>query len=174
MQTLNLKHKHDAFTLVELLVSVAVFTLVLIGSSASAILYTQIASNHENTADFRHSVRIGFEQMAFDVRNASTVTNRAEAQFTLSFNNMPNVRYWYSANDGIVYRQAVGGEQEMVMRNVTKFDLLVNTADVGADTSLKYNKDAISIESIVFKASNGRSQNSSMNLSDLTLKLRNS
>lgn len=161
-------------SLVELIVAVTIFGFVAIGSASSAVLFAKIASSHENQSDFRSDLRIGFEQMSFDVRNANGVSNRANKTFTLTYTDSPDIRYWYNASKEVIYRQEVGGSRTTVIHNVSAFDVLTSSGDVGNNTILTYDSDEISLETITLRTSNGRTKESELTMTNLTLKLRSS
>lgn len=166
--------KRKGMTLVELIVSVVIFTLVVVGIFQATMLFAQITHHHESTADFRNDIRIGFEQLSLDVRNASGVSNRSETQFTLSFSGAPSVRYWYDASTSIVYRQETGSSQETVIHKVTAFDVLTSDADVGSNKVITYEDQEVTLEELTLSTSNGRSKDASLSLINLTLRSRNS
>lgn len=171
VKTSNKKH---GMSLVELIVAVTIFGFVAIGSASSAILFAKIASSHENQSDFRNDLRIGFEKMSYDVRNANGVSNRANETFTLTYSDSPDIRYWYDPTYELIYRQETGGSRTVVMRNVSDFDVLTSSGDVGSNTILTFDSDEISLETITLRASNGRTNESELTMTNLTLKLRSS
>lgn len=174
MQIVKTSNKKRGVSLVELIVAVTIFGFVAIGSASSAVLFAKIASSHENQSDFRRDLRIGFEQMAFDVRNANGVSKRANKTFTLTYNDSPDVRYWYNTNNEVVYRQETGSPRTVVIHNVSAFDVLTSSGDVGNNATLNFDSDAISLEKITLKSSNGRTNESELTMTNLTLKLRSS
>ncbi len=174
MRKIKAVKKKLGMSMVELLVSITIFGFVSVGASSSAILFAKIASNHEHKSDFRKDMRLGFEQMSFDVRNANGVSNRTDSKFTLTFANSPNVQYWYDADTEIIYRQETGNSREIMMRNISTFDILTSAADVGSNTVLSFDDDEISLETITFRTGNGSGPESEMSMKNLTLKLRSS
>ena len=101
----NSRHKTpQGFTLVELMVAITIFTMVVAGCLSSSLLFAKIANNHENVAGFRNDLRLGFENMASDVRNAKSISTRTNRRFTLTYSDSPDITYTYNATAEIVCR----------------------------------------------------------------------
>lgn len=159
-------------TLVELLIVTTILILMVSGVTSSTLLFAKISKQHESTSDFRNDIRIGFEQLAFDVRNASRIESRSDTAFTLSYSSEPNIRYWYEVKTNTVYRQSVGGTQEIVMSSISNFDVLTNTEDIERNALLDYNSDEISIEELTFKTTNSRSKDTELTLNNVIFRMR--
>lgn len=158
-------------SMVEVMISLSIASVIALGSATSAILFAKIANAHENRAEFHRDVRNGFEQLAFDTRNSNGVASRGGARFVLSFDDSSNVVYRYNATDKKVERKE-GSSVRTVFSNVTKFDILKDASD--SNSTLTYDKDEISIESLEFEKHNGSMPDSELQITDFTFKIRNS
>lgn len=156
-------------SLPELLVSTTIFSLVVVGSTASALLLAKIATDHENRADFSADTRVGMEQIAFDVRNADSVINRWDRSFVLGNDNGGNIRYKFTPNTGKVTRTQSGTTID-IFTNVKEFDVLRDAAD--APNGMTFNSDEIAIEKLEFENSNGTGTATNLLLQQFALKIR--
>ncbi len=159
--------------LVELIVSMTVFSFVVVGSIASAILFAKLASSHENQADFRSDLRSGFEQLSFDVRNANSVSARSNTGFTLNYASSSSVTYAFNSSTHEITRSE-SGTSRTLFNDVTEFDVLVDATDATGNLALDFNKNELSIETITMQKSNGTGPDSKFSLTNFTLKPRNS
>lgn len=168
----NKNERCQGMSLVELIISAGVVSLVVAGAIGSTLLFAKLAMDHENRADFASDIRIGFEQMSFDVRNAKRITSRTNTSFNLSFSDGTAVGYTYNQNTGVITRSE-SGNRRALLRNIDEFDVLTGVADQPADGSLRYDKNELSIEQLRFRASRGAAGSSKFDLQNITLKLRN-
>lgn len=157
-------------SLPELVVSSTIFGLVVVGSTSSALLLAKIASDHENRADFSTDIRIGMEQMSFDVRNADSVKSRYQKQFTLVDKDGYNVRYKFDDSTGIVSR-TYRGDSIDIFTNVITFDVLKDEAD--APSGMTFDEDEIGIETLEFEANNATSSATNTKITKFTIRGRN-
>ena len=159
-------------SLVEVMVSLSIASFIAIGSATSAILFAKIANAHENRCEFNMDVRNGLEQLSFDIRNSTKVTSRGDDGFTLIFNDDDDVEYRGNETDKKVIRTQ-GGSSRTIFSNVVKFDVLQSAGDESGST-LTFEDDEISIESIEFERHNGSMADSELKITDFTFKIRNS
>jgi prepilin-type N-terminal cleavage/methylation domain-containing protein len=161
-------------SLVEVMVSLSIASFIAIGSATSAILFAKIANAHENRCEFNMDVRNGLEQLSFDIRNSTKVTSRGDDRFTLTFKNGDDddVEYRGNETDKKVIRTQ-GGSSRTIFSNVVKFDVLQSAGDESGST-LTFEDDEISIESIEFERHNGSMADSELKITDFTFKIRNS
>lgn len=173
MQTRKATHpdRIKGMTLVELLVSASILIFVVAGAISSIVLFTQIATDHENRSDFARDLRNGMEVMSFDVRNATGISNRSDTSFTLSFSEGSNVTYSYDNTDTI-YRTS-SGQSRAVFRNVSEFDLLTSEADEPSNGALSYDRDVVSIERLTMSAQRGSSGSSEFSVTNFNINTRN-
>ena len=157
-------------SLVEVMVSLSIASSIAIGSATSAILFAKIANAHENRCEFNMDVRNGLEQLSIDVRNSTKVTSRGDDGFTLIFNDDDDVEYRGNETDKNVTRTQ-GGSSRTIFSNVIKFDVL-QSGD--SSSTLTFEDDEISIESIEFERHNGSMADSELKITDFTFKIRNS
>jgi outer membrane murein-binding lipoprotein Lpp len=157
----------------ELMVAITIFSIVVAGCLSSSLLFAKIANNHGNVAGFRNDLRFGFEDMASDVRNAKSISTRTNRMFTLTYSDNPDITYTYNATSKIVYRQESGSSRKAILHNVTAFDVLTSQSD-SDDAMLTYDEDQLSLEEIQMSAPNGSGPESMIQLTNFTLKLRNS
>ena len=157
-------------SLVEVMVSLSIASFIAIGSATSAILFAKIANAHENRCEFNMDVRNGLEQLSIDVRNSTKVTSRGDDGFTLIFNDDDDVEYRGNETDKNVTRTQ-GGSSRTIFSNVVKFDVL-QSGD--SSSTLTFEDDEISIESIEFERHNGSMADSELKITDFTFKIRNS
>lgn len=160
-------------TLVELIISTGVFSFVVAGSIASALLFAKIAKDHENRALFSTDMRIGMEVMSFDIRNASRVLSRMDTGFRLADAQGGNpVNYTFDEEAGTITRTG-GGQSREVFRNVSDFDVLTSAADEPSGNLLAFNRDAISIETLSLSAPRGSGGTSNFSVTNFTVRMRN-
>jgi hypothetical protein len=159
-------------SLVEVMISLAIGSFIAIGSAASAILFAKIANAHENRSVFNMDVRNGLEQLSFDIRNSNNVSSRGNDRFTLTFKDDDDVEYRGNETDKNVTRTQ-GGSVRTIFSNVIKFDVLQSAGDESGST-LTFDKDEISIESIEFERHNGAMADTELKITDFTFKIRNS
>lgn len=157
-------------TLPELLVSTTIFGLVVVGSTASALLLAKIAADHENRADFSSDIRFGMEQMAFDVRNANKIKNRTNRRFVLEQNGINDITYIFVTNSQKVERRQSGSPTQDIFTNVKTFDVLRNAAD--APTGMTYQDNEVAIEKLEFESANGTGDATNFLVQKFTLKAR--
>lgn len=165
----NSRRRLCGMSLPELLVSTSIFSLVVVGSTASALLLAKIASDHENRADFSTDTRVGMEQITFDVRNADGVVNREDRSFVLSNTSDGNITYTFTPDTGKVTRKQ-GGTSIDIFSNVKNFDVLRNAAD--APSGMTFKADEIAIEELEFENSNGTSNATNLLIKQFALKIR--
>ncbi len=163
--------RKQGMSLPELIVSTTIFGLVVVGSTASALLLAKVASDHENRADFSTDIRNGMEQMAFDVRNADSIVSRADLYFVLGDENKGNITYRYLVADKKVIRSQNGNSID-IFTNVKTFDVLKDAAD--APNGMTYDKSEIAIEKLEFDSENGTGKASNLLIQQFALKARNS
>lgn len=154
------------------MVSMTLFAFVVVGSTASALLFAKIASSYENQTDFRHDLRVGFDQLSFDVRNAEGISSRSATGFTLTIEGS-SVIYSFNNSTNLLTRTE-GGSSQVLLRSITEFDLLVDAADAVGNSALNYDSDELSIESVTMQKSNGSGPSSTFNITNITFKARNS
>ena len=157
-------------SLVEVMISLAIGSFIAIGSAASAILFAKIANAHENRSVFNMDVRNGLEQLSFDIRNSNNVSSRGNDRFTLTFKDDDDVEYRGNETDKKVTRTQ-GGSVRTIFSNVIKFDML-QSGD--SSSTLTFEDDEISIESIEFERHNGAMADTELKITDFTFKIRNS
>lgn len=180
-------HRRKGFSLIEamvglgvmalvitggLIISTGIFSAVVAGSIASTMLFTRIAADHENRADFSSSMRVGMEVLSFDVRNAQRVTTRSDTSFSLLFPDASTVSYAYDEKTAVVTRSQ-SGQSRTVFRNVREFDLLKSADDESTDSALTYDTNKISIEKLIFGAGSGSKGSSKISMADLSFSIRN-
>ena len=107
--------------------------------------------------------------MTFDTRN-STKVSRGATRFVLTVDGS-NVVYRYNATNKEVERKE-GNTVRTVFRNVVEFDVLQNSSD--SNSTLTFEEDEISIESIEFEKHNGSMPDSELSITNFTFKIRNS
>lgn len=166
-------HKNNrkrGMTFPELLISTTIFGLVVLGSTSSAILLAKIATDHENRAEFSTDLRIGMEQMSYDVRNAQDVDTRTQKKFTLVDKDGQKIIYKFDTSTGKVTRQYRGNTID-IFDNVVTFDVLMNADD--APNGMTFNEDEIAIESLEFEASNSTRNATNQEITQFVLKGRN-
>ena len=164
-----------AMSLVEVIISLAIASFIAIGSATSAILFAKIANAHENRCEFNMDVRNGLEQLSFDIRNSNGVTSRGDDRFTLTFKDgdgdvVDVVEYRGNETDKKVTRTQ-GGSSRTIFSNVVKFDVLQSASDESGST-LTFEDDEISIESIEFEKHNGSMADTELKITDFTFKIR--
>lgn len=165
------KTRIQGMSLVEVIISLSITTIVAAGMMSSALLFAKIANNHENHSDFQRDIRNGFEKLAFDTRNAESVTRNSDTMFTLTIPEENDVVYQYNANDSTLERSQSGTSTTVIIHNVTEFDLLRNSSE--SNSSLTFENDEIAIEELTVKIENAQDPDSTLNLSNFTFKLRN-
>lgn len=172
----NYKHNRNrrkmGMSLAELIVSTTILTMVVAGVSSSAILFANIATGHENRADFAQDIRSGVERMSFDIRNASGVSERRQHSFELDYPDGGSVVYEWEKNNKQVVRKE-DGDTEVIFGNIANFDLLVNEADEPSNGALRYSSDEVSIEELTFQSGKGKSGNSGLTVENFTFRIRN-
>ncbi len=157
-------------TLPELLVSSTIFSLVVVGSTASALLLAKVAADHENRADFSTDIRVGMEQMAFDVRNADSVEGRTNRKFVLGNSDDGNITYVYRSAENKVIRQQSGSPNQDIFTNVKTFDVLTSSGD--APAGMTFDSGEIAIEKLEFESSNGTGNATDLLVQQFAIKLR--
>jgi len=161
----------------ELLVALAVFGFVVAGSMATALMFTRIANNHENNSEFQHDIRIGFEALGYDIRNANRIVSRSATGFTLEYdaanNNTLDISYTYDSIDGTITRTDEVGSSEL-FNHVSNFDILVDASDALNNPTLSYAPAKLSIETLRFEANNRGGPDSQLSFTNFTFKIRNS
>lgn len=159
-------------SLPELLISLSIFGFIVAGATSSALLFARTATNHNNRANFNQSTRIGFEQLALDLRNARRITGRTSTGFLLTNWEGDIVQYAFDASNGAVFRTE-NGQERRVFRNVETFDILVDVSDASKNPELEFDRSQLAIERLRFRAPAGR-QTSNLALDNFVFKLRNS
>lgn len=165
-------NRQAGMSLIELMVSTTIFTFVVVGATASAILFANVAKDHENRSDFASNIRTGMELMSLDIRNASSVDLRRQRRFDLGFTDGRSVSYrWQKDREQIIRRE--NGNNEVVFSNIARFDILVSAGDEPSDGALSYEEDEISIEELTFKANRGGQDATGVTIENFTFKIRN-
>lgn len=170
MRTAKSQSNGRGFTLPELLVSATIFGLVVVGSTASALLLAKIAADHENRADFSTDIRVGMEQMAFDVRNADSVKLRNNGRFVLANADEGDITYVYRSAEKKVIRRQGGSPNQDIFTNIKTFDVLTSAGD--APAGMTFDAGEIAIETLEFESSNGTGHATDQLIQQFTLKLR--
>ena len=173
----NSQKRVAGMSMPELLVAATVFGFLVAGSTGAALMFTKIASNHESNSEFQHDIRVGFEALAYDVRNATRVVSRSETGFALVHKDESNVPtdiiYAYDRANGIITRTDEANSVKL-FNHVTDFDVLVDETDALNNPSLSYGSTKLSIELLRFEASNGGGPDSQLSVTNFTFKIRNS
>lgn len=157
-------------TLPELMISATIFSLVVVGSTASALLLAKIAADHENRADFSSDIRSGMEQMAFDVRNADSIVSRTNRRFILGNTSEGNITYQYDATNKKVIRRQSGITLD-IFSHVKTFDVLKDAAD--APSGMTFDSDEIAVEKLEFESDNGTGNPTNVLMQQFAIKARN-
>lgn len=165
-------NRRRGMSLVELIVSTGVFSAVVAGAIASTILFTKIAADHENRADFTQSMRTGMENLSLDVRNASRVTARDDSSFSLSFPDNSTVSYTYDKKTNAVTRSQ-NGLSRSVFNNVSEFDVLTSADSQTTGSTQNYDSNKITIEKLSFSAGSGSQGTTKISMTELNFSLRN-
>lgn len=163
-------NRKRGMTLTELLISTTVFGLVVAGATSSAILLAKIATDHENRANFSTDIRVGMEQMSYDIRNAHSVKVRYQKQFTLVDKDDQNIVYKFDTSTGKVTRK-YSNDTINIFTNVVTFDVLKDAAD--APDGMTFKEDEIGIEKLEFEASNATGKATNTEITQFVIKGRN-
>ena len=167
---LDHRNRKRGVTISELLISTGVLGLVVTGSISSAILLAKIATDHENRSDFSTDIRMGMENMSYDVRNAQKISARFQKSFTLVDQEGNNIAYRFNEDTGKVVRSSQGSSID-IFSNVVTFDVLKDAGD--APSGMTFNDDEIAIETLEFEASNATGKPTNTEISQIVIKARN-
>ena len=166
MQTANSKKR--GMTLVELIVSMSITMLVIAGVISSTLLFAKITKSHESMAEFQSDIRIGLQEMSFDIQNATRVSSRSNTAFTLVYSDGSTISYRLSGDEII---RTASGASKVLFRDVTSFDVLSNSSD--SNDTLTYSSDELAIELIQLQNSNSIAPDTEVRLENFVYKLRN-
>ncbi len=131
------------FTLVEMMISLAVGSLLLAGAMSSIISLTQGSNSLMNYVDMNEESRRTLELFGRDVRGATDVTTMSDSEVVLTTTGPSKseitVQYLYEADADTLYRNILSGgsvvASQVLLNNVDDLEiryytLRLNTASV--------------------------------------------
>jgi len=131
-----------AYTVLEMMVTLPLLTLLLIGSTAALGIVGQVANNGADISKAAMRNPAALEQLASELECATSIVSRSATQITVVIPDRTGdaaadtVRYSWSGTAGApLTRQINGGTAETLLDTVNAFSLTYNTVTVGPTTT---------------------------------------
>ena len=128
------------FTLVELLMAIAIMAVLLMGMSASIVIASRAVGDGVDVVGraVRTSDILG--EIASDISSAEALTNRTDSSVTLTVADRDGdgvsdtIRYWWTGSgDGRLMRQLNDGPEVTLAEDVHEFSLTYGLTSMSAD-----------------------------------------
>jgi prepilin-type N-terminal cleavage/methylation domain-containing protein len=151
--TKSLASRQTGFTMIEMLVSITVLSVVMIGMFSFLWGASTYWRNGEDSADLTENARQGLNRMTRELNQASVVTvaGTAQVSFSVDFGDgQQTIAYGYgdgTEGSGLIWRSVNGGEQLTLINNVgsVSFDYYGNDyrCDSDNDSQVTYSELAL-------------------------------
>jgi Tfp pilus assembly protein PilW len=116
----NPKARSVAFTMPELIVSVALLTLLLLGGSSFYIFSLTSFASMTNYAELNSQGRMASDMISRDVRAALSVASATSNQLVLTAFDGTNVTYNFDSSAGTLTRSKAG-DSRTLLKGITTF-----------------------------------------------------
>ncbi|WP_309387393.1 prepilin-type N-terminal cleavage/methylation domain-containing protein [Cerasicoccus frondis] len=120
-------NKTKGFSLIEMLIVTTVLGFFVMIATSSMLSLSRSSSSLINYQAMNEESRLMLEQFARDLRSATQVINATDTELEIvtrtSSGGAQTVTYTYNANASVLYRQVGVGVREIILSDVSAFDL---------------------------------------------------